>query len=404
MTARVFVLNCGSSSLKYRVVDADSGQALASGLAERIGQISGRLTHYGDGAEHIFERPLRDHAAALSAILDAFDREGPSLSSLGLTAVAHRVVHGGSRFSAPVRIDDHVLAAIRELAVLAPLHNPVNVTGIELGRHAFPTLPHVAVFDTAFHQTLPPHAYTYAVPPHWTEEYGVRRYGFHGTSHAYVSRAAAELLGRRPQDTNVIVLHLGNGASATAVEGGRSIDTSMGLTPLEGLVMGTRCGDVDAAVVAHMHRTAGLDADEIDRALNSSSGMLALAGHSDLREVQGLCAANDERAELALQVYCYRIRKYVGAYMAVLGRTDAVAFTAGIGENAADVRARSLAGLEGLGIRLDGARNTARSREARVISADDSPVAVVVVPTDEELEMARQVAVLLDAVPAPASV
>jgi len=202
----------------------------------------------------------------------------------------------------------------------------------------------------------------------------------------------------------VIVLHLGNGASATAVEGGRSIDTSMGLTPLEGLVMGTRCGDVDAAVVAHMHRTAGLDADEIDRALNSSSGMLALAGHSDLREVQGLCAANDERAELALQVYCYRIRKYVGAYMAVLGRTDAVAFTAGIGENAADVRARSLAGLEGLGIRLDGARNTARSREARVISADDSPVAVVVVPTDEELEMARQVAVLLDAVPAPASV
>jgi acetate kinase len=396
MSDRVFVVNCGSSSLKYRVVDVESGKALASGLAERIGQASGRLTHRDDGTEHVFERPLRDHAAALAAILDAFDREGPPLSSLGLTAVAHRVVHGGSRFSAPVRIDENVLATIRELAVLAPLHNPVNATGIEVARHVFPTLPHVAVFDTAFHQTLPPHAYTYAVPPHWTEEYGVRRYGFHGTSHAYVSRAAARLLGRRPQETNVIVLHLGNGASATAVAGGRSIDTSMGLTPLEGLVMGTRCGDVDAAVVAHLHRTAGLDSDEIDRSLNSSSGMLALAGHSDLREVQSLCAAGDERAGLALQVYCYRIRKYVGAYMAVLGRTDAVAFTAGIGENAADVRSRSLAGLEGLGIRLDEARNTARSRDARVISADGSPVAVLVVPTDEELEMARQAVSLLD--------
>jgi acetate kinase len=396
MTARVFVLNCGSSSLKYRVVDAEEGTAPASGLAERIGQASGRLTHRADGVDHVFERPLRDHAAALKTVLDAFDREGPSLSGLGLTAVAHRVVHGGSRFSAPVRIDDHVLATIRELSVLAPLHNPVNATGIEVARHAFPTLPHVAVFDTAFHQTLPPHAYTYAVPPHWTEEYGVRRYGFHGTSHAYVSRAAARLLGRRPQETNVIVLHLGNGASATAVAGGRSIDTSMGLTPLEGLVMGTRSGDVDPAVVAHLHRTAGLDSDEIDRSLNSSSGMLALTGHSDLREVQGLCAAGDERAELALQVYCYRIRKYVGAYMAALGRTDAVVFTAGIGENAADVRSRSLAGLEGLGIRLDEARNTARSRDARVISADGSPVAVLVVPTDEELEMARQVVSLLD--------
>ena len=396
MTARVFVLNCGSSSLKYRVVDAEEGTAPASGLAERIGQASGRLTHRADGVDHVFERPLRDHAAALKTVLDAFDREGPSLSGLGLTAVAHRVVHGGSRFSAPVRIDDHVLATIRELSVLAPLHNPVNATGIEVARHAFPTLPHVAVFDTAFHQTLPPHAYTYAVPPHWTEEYGVRRYGFHGTSHAYVSRAAARLLGRRPQETNVIVLHLGNGASATAVAGGRSIDTSMGLTPLEGLVMGTRSGDVDPAVVAHLHRTAGLDSDEIDRSLNSSSGMLALTGHSDLREVQGLCAAGDERAELALQVYCYRIRKYVGAYMAALGRTDAVVFTAGIGENAADVRSRSLAGLEGLGVRLDEARNTARSRDARVISADGSPVAVLVVPTDEELEMARQAVSLLD--------
>ena len=313
--------------------------------------------------------------------------------------MAHRVVHGGTRFSAPVRIDDGVLAAIRELSALAPLHNPVNATGIEVARQVFPLLPHVAVFDTAFHQTLPPHAYTYAVPPHWERDYGVRRYGFHGTSHAYVSRAAAGLLGRPVEDANVIVLHLGNGASATAVAGGRSVDTSMGLTPLEGLVMGTRSGDIDPAIVAHLHRTAGLDPDLVDRALNSSSGLLGLAGHSDLREVRLLVEEGDEHAALALDVFCHRVRKYVGAYMAVLGRTDAVVFTAGIGENDAVVRARSLAGLEDLGIRIEEERNTARSRDARVISADGSPVAVLVVPTDEELEMARQAVSLLDGAP-----
>jgi acetate kinase len=397
MTDRVFVLNCGSSSLKYRVVDVDSGKALASGLAERVGQPSGRLTHRGaDGAEEIFERPLRDHAEALSTILDAFDHVGPRLANLHLTAVAHRVVHGGARFSAPVLIDDGVLATIRELSALAPLHNPINATGIEVARQVFPLLPHVAVFDTAFHQTLPPHAYTYAVPPHWEREYGVRRYGFHGTSHAYVSRTAVGLLGRRVEDTNVIVLHLGNGASATAVAGGRSVETSMGLTPLEGLVMGTRSGDVDPAVVAHLRRTAGLDPDVVDRSLNSSSGLLALTGHSDLREVRRLVAEGDKHAALALDIFCYRIRKYVGAYMAVLGHTDAIAFTAGIGENDAMVRARSLSGLEDLGIRIDEERNTAPSRDARVISAEGSPVAVLVIPTDEELEMARQAVSLLD--------
>ena len=397
MTRPVLVLNCGSSSLKYRVVDVTSGKALASGLAERIGQSSGRLTHRGaDGAEEIFERPLPDHAAALTAILLAFDHAGPRLPELGLTAVAHRVVHGGARFSTPVLIDDGVLAAIRELSALAPLHNPVNVTGIEVARRDFPLLPHVAVFDTAFHQTLPPHAYTYAVPPHWEHEYGVRRYGFHGTSHAYVSRTAVGLLGRGVEDTNVIVLHLGNGASATAVAGGRSVDTSMGLTPLEGLVMGTRSGDVDPAVVAHLRRTAGIEPDVVDRSLNSSSGLLGLTGHSDLREVRRLVAEGDRHAALALDIYCHRIRKYVGAYMAVLGHTDAIAFTAGVGENDAAVRAQSLAGLEDLGIRIDEERNTALSREARVISAEGSPVAVLVVPTDEELEMAQEAVALLD--------
>jgi acetate kinase len=397
VTRRVFVVNCGSSSLKYRVVDVDSARTVASGLAERVGQPSGRLTHRpADGGQEVVERPLPDHATALSAVLDAFDTAGPRLADVGLTAVAHRVVHGGERFAAPALVDDGVVAAIRELSALAPLHNPVNATGIEVARRAFPSLPHVAVFDTAFHQTLPPHAYTYAVPPQWTRAYGVRRYGFHGTSHAYVSRATAELLGRPYGEVNVVVLHLGNGASATAVAGGRSVDTSMGLTPLEGLVMGTRSGDVDPAVVAHLRRTAGLDPDDVDRALNSSSGMLALAGHSDLREVHRLVAAGDAQAALALEVFCHRVRKYVGAYMAVLGRTDAIAFTAGIGENDAVVRARSLAGMEGLGIRLDEGRNAAPSSGPRVVSAEDSPVAVLVVPTDEELEMAQQAVALLD--------
>ena len=397
MSGRVLVVNAGSSSLKYRLVDVAAGEALAWGLAERVGQPSGRLTHSLPGRPpDVVEQPLSDHGVALGAALEAFDRSGPRLADAGLVAVAHRVVHGGDRFSAPVRVDDDVLRAIRELATLAPLHNPVNAVGIDVARRAFPGLPHVAVFDTAFHATLPPAAHTYAVPPQWAREHGVRRYGFHGTSHAFVSRAAAELLGRPLTETNTVVLHLGNGASATAVAGGRSVDTSMGMTPLEGLVMGTRSGDVDPAVVAHLHRVAGLGPEQVDRALNSSSGMLALAGTNDLREVHRRIADGDPAAELALDVFCHRVRKYVGAYLAVLGRTDAIAFTGGIGENDAVVRSRSLAGLEPLGIRLDEERNATRSPGARRVSAGDSPVAVLVVPTDEELEMARQTVALLD--------
>jgi acetate kinase len=396
VTGRVLVVNCGSSSLKYRLVDVDAGEALASGLAERIGQPAGRLTHSRPGADpDVAEEPLPDHEAALTAALAAFDRAGPALAGAGLVAVAHRVVHGGDRFSAPVLVDDDVVRAIRELAELAPLHNPVNATGIDVARRVFPDLPHVAVFDTAFHATLPAHASTYAVPREWAHEHGVRRYGFHGTSHAFVSRGAAELLGRPLGETNTVVLHLGNGASATAVAGGRSVDTSMGMTPLEGLVMGTRSGDVDPALGAHLHRVAGLGPAEVDRALNSASGMLALAGTNDLREVHRRIAAGDDAAALALDVFCHRVRRYIGAFMAVLGRTDAIAFTGGIGENDAVVRARSLAGLEPLGITLDADRNGARAPGARRVSADGSPVAVLVVPTDEELEMARQTVDLL---------
>ncbi len=359
---RVFVVNCGSSSLKYALVQPRTSETVTSGTAEV------------DGG---------GHEAALGQALDDLG------TGVELAAVAHRVVHGGERFASAVRIDDDVLAAIRELAALAPLHNPVNATGIEVARRALPGVPHVAVFDTAFHQTLPPSAYTYAVPREWEAEHGVRRYGFHGTSHAFVSRAAAGVLERAPEDVNVIVLHLGNGASATAVAGGRSVDTSMGLTPLEGLVMGTRSGDLDPAIIPHLAR-AGMAVEDIDAALNTRSGMLALAGDGDLRTVERRVREGDERAALALDVYCHRIRKHVGAYMAVLGRVDAVVFTGGVGENSATVRERSLGGLEPLGVRLDLDRNAAREPGARVISAAGSPVAVLVVPTNEELEMATE--------------
>jgi acetate kinase len=364
---RVFVVNCGSSSLKYRLVDVAAGSPVASGLIERV----------------------TDHAAALAAALE-------HVGEADISLVAHRVVHGGERFTAPVLIDDAILGELRELSALAPLHNPVNVLGIELARRALPRLPHVAVFDTAFHRTLPPRAYTYAVPREWALRHGVRRYGFHGTSNAYVSRVAAELLRREPGATNLIVLHLGNGASATAIEGGRSVDTSMGLTPLEGLVMGTRSGDVDPALVLHLRRTAGLSLDQIEDVLNTGSGMLGLAGASDMREVHRRIAAGDADAALALDVYCYRIRKYVGAYLAALGRADAIVFTAGIGEHDAIVRAASLAGLERFGIAVDPVRNTAPSTLPRVISPPGAEVAVLVVPTDEELEIATQAAALVN--------
>ena len=380
MSRPVLVLNCGSSSLKWQVVDAASGAALASGQVERIG-----------------DEGVPDHEAALQAVLDGLDEGDTPLARLGLVAVAHRVVHGGERFSGPVRIDDDVVVEVRDLARLAPLHNPAAVLGIEAARRRLGDLPHVAVFDTAFHRTLPAHASTYAVPRAWREEHGVRRYGFHGTSYAHVSRAAAELLGLAPEAANLVVLHLGNGASAAAIEGGRSVDTSMGLTPLEGLVMGTRSGDVDPAIFGHLRRTAGLDAEAVQDALQSASGMRALAGDGDLREVHRRVAAGDRDAELALDVYCHRIRRYVGAFMAVLGRTDAIVFTAGVGEHDAEVRRRALTGLEPLGIRLDPDRNGGPGGGARAISADGSPVAVLVVPTDEELEMARQAVALLAA-------
>lgn len=390
MASTVLVLNCGSSSIKYQLVDAETAHVLAKGLVERIGEDEGRLSHTGPDGQLEQNDPIADHETGLAAVLAAFDEAGPSLAEAELRAVGHRVVHGGDRFSQPVLIDDDVERAVSELAGLAPLHNPPNLAGIEVARRAFPDLPHVAVFDTAFHHTLPPVAYTYALDRTIARQHGVRRYGFHGTSVAFVSQQAAHLLGRPLEATNLVVLHLGNGASATAVENGRSVDTSMGLTPLQGLMMGSRTGDIDPGVIFHLRREAGLEADELDDLFNRRSGMLGLAGANDLREVHRLADDGDEDARLALAVYCYRIRGYVGAYCAVLGRVDAIVFTAGVGENDAWVRRRSLAGLERMGIEVDHVRNAAGGGEARVISPDDAAVEVLVVPTNEELEIARQ--------------
>jgi len=362
---RVLVLNCGSSSVKYRLYDRDS--VVDGGLIERVGE---------EG------RGPRDHEAALHDLMGRLD--------LGeLTAVGHRVVHGGLRFTAPTVIDDDVVAAIQDLVPLAPLHNPANLTGIAVARMLLPDTPQVAVFDTAFHRTLPPSAATYAIDRGVTQEQGIHRYGFHGTSHAYVSRRTAALLSRAYEDVNVITLHLGNGASACAVAGGRSIATSMGLSPLEGLVMGTRSGDIDPAIVFHLRRNAGMSVDEIDILLNQRSGLLGLCGANDMREVLRRRASGDPAAALAFDVYCRRITSYVGAYYALLGRVDAITFTAGIGENAGAVRAAALANLERLGIAVDAGRNEAGPGE-RIISADGAEVAVCVVPTDEEREIATQ--------------
>ncbi|WP_406203177.1 acetate kinase [Kitasatospora sp. NBC_01560] len=388
---RVLVLNAGSSSVKYQLIDMLDGARLAAGLVERIGEAGGRLVHTPrTGAKRESAAAFPDHSAALKAVAEELAADGVGLDSPELAAIGHRVVHGGLRFTEPTVITDEVLREIRRLIPVAPLHNPANITGIEVARALRPDLPQVAVFDTAFHASMPEYAARYAVDRTVADEHRVRRYGFHGTSHQYVSRATAGLLGKDPAEVNVIVLHLGNGASASAVAGGRCVDTSMGLTPLEGLVMGTRSGDIDAGVVFHLHRVGGLSIDEIDNLLNRRSGLLGLCGDNDMREIMRRADEGDADARLAFDAYIHRLRKYIGGYYAILGRVDAIAFTAGVGENAAPVRAAATAGLEELGIVVDPELNPVRSDEARIISPAYSRVAVAVVPTDEELEIARQ--------------
>jgi acetate kinase len=372
----VLVLNAGSSSLKYQLVVPETGEKQAGGTVERIGEP-------GSG--------VADHAGALERMTADLRADGVDLATVRLRAVGHRVVHGGPDFSEPVVIDDAVLDRVRELSALAPLHNPAAVTCIEAAREHF-DVPHVAVFDTAFFSSLPPEASTYAVPRDLAQRHSIRRYGFHGTSHQWVSRAAADLLGRPVGDLRQVVLHLGNGCSASAVRGGVAVETSMGLTPLQGLVMGTRSGDVDPGLHAYLGREAGLSLEEIDTLLNKRSGVLGLSGVNDFRELEGRLAAGDADARLAFDVVVHRLKHYVGAYLAILGGLDVLVFTAGIGENSIALRAAVTEGLEGLGISVDRARNGARSTQARVISPDASPVVVAVVPTNEELAIARQTA------------
>ena len=367
----VLVLNSGSSSLKYQLVEPDSGASRAGGTIERIGEESS---------------PVVDHEAALRRAFDELAEAGIDLKTVGLAAVGHRVVHGGKRFHRPTALDDAVVAQIAELSELAPLHNPPALKGIEVARKLLPDTPQFAVFDTAFFHDLPLQAATYAIDHGLAEQWEIRRYGFHGTSHRYVSEQAASFLGRPLNSLNQIVLHLGNGASASAIAGGRPIDTSMGLTPLEGLVMGTRSGDIDPSVVSYLTRRANMSVDEVESMLNHRSGVLGLAGERDFRRLGDMIESGDSAAKLAYDVFIHRLRKYIGAYLAVLEHTDVITFTAGIGENAAAVRRDAVVGMAELGLIIDDDRNASGERR---ISTDDSPISILVIPTNEELAIAR---------------
>lgn len=370
---RVLVINSGSSSLKYQLIEFPSERTLATGLVERIGE----------------ERGVADHAAAFAVMIRELEAQGIDAGD-GLVAIGHRVVHGGEKFVQPTLVTGEVEAQIEELFGLAPLHNPANLQGIRAAAQAFPRVPQVAVFDTAFHSTLPAAARTYAIDSKLAAKYGIRRFGFHGISFEYVTREAAKALGKPLEDTRLVILHLGNGASACAVSGGRSVETSMGLTPLEGLMMGTRGGDIDPGVLIYLQREAGMDADALDRLLNHESGLLGLGGHNDIRDVLAAADAGDKQAALAIEVYCHRIRGYIGSYLAQLGGADAIVFTAGVGEHNALVRKLSLSGLAELGILLDDKANAAAIGGTAEISTPESSIAVLVIPTDEELEIARQ--------------
>jgi len=390
----ILVLNCGSSSLKYSFFDTEHPANSLRGQVDRIGQEGTRLVQAGAKGELERALPEGGYAEAFAAMLAGLlDQEkGAVKEASAITAVGHRVVHGGEKFTAATLIDDAVVEAIEALSPLAPLHNPVNVAGICEARRVFPAVPQVAVFDTAFHATLPGHAYLYGLPHEFYERHGIRRYGFHGSSHGYVALAAAQFLQRRPRELKMVSCHLGNGASLCAIDHGRSVDTSMGFTPGEGLIMGTRCGDLDSGVLAYLERTQGLTAAQMDEVLNRKSGLLGLSGISgDMRDIEMAAGAGDVRALTALKAFCYRVRKYIGAYMAAMGGMDVLIFTGGIGQGSAGVRAAALQGLGCMGLHLDEAKNrAANGREIASISKDDAPVTVLVVPTDEERMIARE--------------
>jgi len=394
---KILVINTGSSSIKYQLFDMDEKKALVSGLAEKIGEETSILTHNlissnGDSRSKVENNRLIDHKAGLVRIVELLtDSEyGVIKDKSEISAVGHRVVHGGEAFKSSIVIDDLVIGAVKENIPLAPLHNPPNLMGIEVARSIFPEAPQVAVFDTAFHQSIPRRAYLYAIPYELYLKNRVRRYGFHGTSHAYVAETAAKFLKRPLEELKLITVHLGNGASMAAVKYGECIDTSMGLTPLEGLVMGTRSGDLDPALPYFLAKNLNLPLEDIDRILNKESGLKGLCGINDMREVEEKASEDDERAKAALDVYSYRIKKYIGAYYAALGGLDAVLFTAGIGENSSLIRRLSCEELDDLGISLDESKNQERRKDIREISAPDSRIKVLVIPTNEEKKIALE--------------
>ncbi|HEY6873986.1 MAG TPA: acetate kinase [Geobacteraceae bacterium] len=398
----ILALNCGSSSVKYQLFDWSKKEVIAKGMVERVIVGDSFIIHEVPGREtYREESECPDHQVAIDLIIKTLtDPTHGVLKDINqISAVGHRVVHGGEKFTKSVMIDEQVLDAVKEVQHLAPLHNPPNIAGIEAAQALLPTVPHVAIFDTAFHQTMPEHAYLYPVPYEWYEVHGVRRYGFHGTSHLYVSKRAAVLLGKPARECNIITMHIGNGVSHTAIKNGVSVDTSMGLTPLEGAMMGSRCGDIDPAIPAFMMQKENLSAKEIDGILNKKSGVLGITGRfTDRRDVIEHANNGDKLCKLALDIEAYRLRKYIGSYMAAIGRLDAVVFTAGVGEMGWPIREKTIEGLEHLGIHLDKERNKSamtRKRET-LITADDSPVKVYVIPTDEELVFTEDVAAILD--------
>ena len=391
----ILVINAGSSSLKYQLMDPDTKVILAKGLCERIG-IDGRLTHKvpATDSKHEFEIPMPTHAEAIQAVLDALlsPEHGVIKSMSEIDAVGHRVVHGGEAFAESVKIDDSVMAAIEECIPLAPLHNPANITGIKACQKVMPGVPMVAVFDTAFHQTMPEKAYIYALPYEYYEKDKVRRYGFHGTSHMYVSRRAAAMLGKPIEELKIITCHLGNGSSVTAVDGGKSVDTSMGFTPLAGLPMGTRAGDLDAGIIEYLMERHNYSIEEMLNILNKKSGVLGVSGvSSDFRDLGDAAEHGNHRADLAVECFNYDVKKLIGAYAAAMGGVDAIVFTAGVGENSPAQRLEIASGLEFMGVKMDPEANNARGKET-VISAADSRVKVLLIPTDEELVIAQDTA------------
>ena len=398
---KILALNCGSSSVKYQLFDWEKKEVVAKGIVERVGIGDSFIIHEVPGRESFrTEYECHDHNTAINLVVHTLESPDHGvIKKIGeISAVGHRVVHGGEKFKSSVMIDDEVIKAIEGVQHLAPLHNPPNLAGIRAAKAVLPDVPHVAIFDTAFHQTMPDYAYMYAVPHEWYEKYGVRRYGFHGTSHLYVSKRAAALLKKDAKDCNIITMHVGNGVSHSAIKNGVSVDTSMGLTPLEGAVMGTRCGDLDPAIPLFMQQQLGVSPKDMDNILNKKSGILGITGRfTDRRDVLDHCSKGDRLCSLAIEIEAYRLKKYIGAYYAVLGRLDAIVFTAGVGENAGIIRQMALEGLEEMGIKVDKEKNLktfSKSGETE-ISTPDSKVKVFVIPTNEELVFVEDVVAIL---------